>query len=183
MKKSYWIIGIGVLIVLWFVFSYNSFVRANKAVDNQWAQVENEFQRRLDLIPNLVATVKGGTKEEQAFADKVTAARAGYAGAKSVDEKAAAASKVESAMSQFLITVEANPAIQTVPLFQSLSVDLAGTENRIAVERKRFNDAVTVVNTRVHTFPSNIIAKIFGFSDRTLFQSVEGAEKAPQVNF
>ncbi len=184
MKRSTIItIVIAVLIVLWGIGAYNGMVRANTGVDTQWAQVENQFQRRLDLIPNLVSTVKGATKEELAFVDAVTGARAAYGGAKTTDEKAAAASNLEGAIGRLLVVVEANPQIATLPAFQNLMVDLEGTENRIAVERGRYNDAVNTMNVKVKTFPSNIIAKLFGFGERTLFKAAEGADQAPQVNF
>ncbi|MEK7076005.1 MAG: LemA family protein [Patescibacteria group bacterium] len=183
MKKLNLFILLLVLVALWGVLSFNNLVRANKAVDNQWAQVENQYQRRLSLIPNLVNTVKGGSKQELAFAKEVTDARTAFAAASTVDAKASAASNLETSLGRLIAVIEANPAISTVPLYQDLSAELAGTENRVAVERGRYNDNVTQINIAVRTFPSNIIAKTFGFKERTLFKAEAGAEKTPEVNF
>ena len=183
MKKNYIIIGIVVLVVLWAVGSYNGLVRANKAVDLQWSQVETQYQRRLDLIPNLVAVVKGGTQQELAVVKQVTDSRAAYSSAQGADQKAAAASSVESGLGRLIAIVEANPQISTTPLFQGLAVDLEGTENRVSVERSRYNEAVNNINVKVSTFPSNIFAKLFGIKQRTAFQADAGAATVPKVNF
>jgi LemA protein len=183
MKKNYIIIGIVVLLVLWAIGSYNGLVRQNKAVDNQLAQVETQYQRRFDLIPRLVDTVKGATKQELAFVQEITDARAAYNGAKTAEEKDAAAARVEAGLGRLIAISEANPQIATLPAFQSLMQELEGTENRIATERKRYNEEVTILNTKVSTFPSNIFAKLFGFGQRTYFDAAPGSENAPQVNF
>ncbi len=183
MKKTYIIVGIVVLLVLWAIGSYNGLVRANKSVDNQWAQVETQYQRRLDLIPNLVNTVKGATQQEKDVVKEITDARAAYSGATSTDAKAAAASQIETGLGRLIAIGEANPQIATVPAFQDLMTQLEGTENRVSVERQRYNEAVTNLNTKVSVFPSNIWAKLFGFKERTLFQAAAGAENAPAVDF
>lgn len=183
--KRPWIVVLAViaLLVVWAISSYNGLVRANTAADNQWAQVQTEYQRRVDLIPNVVATVKGVSAQELAFVKAVTDARAGYNSATTPEQKVQAANNLESALGGIRIAVEANPAIQTTQAYRDLTVELEGTENRVSVERKRYNDAVTVYNLKVKTFPSKVFASIFGFASRTLFQSAPGSENAPAVDF
>ena len=183
MKKTWIILGIVVLIALWFWAAYNSFVTANQAVDNQWAQVEVQYQRRFDLIPNLVATVQGIAKQEQVIFTALAQARQNYAGAKTVNEKVAAANQVESALSRLLIIVENYPTLKSAENFLTLQAQLEGTENRIAVERSRYNEAVTALNLKVKRFPGNLIAGMFGFQERTYFTPTPGSENAPQVTF
>lgn len=177
------IIGILVVLLIWIVSSYNGLVRANKGVDNQWANVESQYQRRFDLVPQLLNTVKGATAQELAFVKAVTDARSAYSGARTTDERVAAASQLEGALGRLIVVVEANPQIATLPAFQNLMTQLEGTENRISVERQRYNEVVTVYNIKVKTFPGNIVAGIFGFGERNLFEATEGADQAPQVNF
>ena len=183
MNKTLWIVLAIVVIVGVYVWTgYNSFVTLNTAVDGQWAQVETVYQRRFDLIPNLVASVKGIMKQEQTVFDTLAEARTKYSGAVTVDQKAAAATQVEGALGRLLAVVENYPQLQSSQAVQNLMVQLEGSENRIAVERQRYNDAVQTIDTRIHRFPSNLVAKLFGFKDRTYFQAASGAENAPQVN-
>ncbi len=184
MKKTLWIALAIVVVVggyLW--MSYNSFVSLNTAVDVQWSQVESQFQRRFDLIPNLVASVQGIMTQEKEVFGAISEARTRYAGAQSVNEKASAASEVEGALGRLLVIMENYPQLTSGATVQNLMTQLEGTENRIAVERQRYNDAVGVLNVKVQRFPSNIAAGIFGFDARELFKAASGAETAPKVAF
>jgi LemA protein len=184
-KKSAWLIALVAavaIIVLWVVGFYNSIVNLNESVDNQWAQVETQYQRRFDLIPNLVSSVKGVLTQEQAVFGDIADARTRYAGATTVNEKAGAATQVESALARLLVIMENYPVLKSNETVQSLMVELEGTENRISVERKRFNDSVKVYNVRIKTFPSNLLAKMFSFEVKNFFEAVEGSEKAPTVD-
>ena len=163
--------------------TYNRLVTARENVDNQWAQVETQYQRRLDLIPNLVESVKGIMKQEQAVFNAIADARTRYSGASTVDEKAAAAGQVESALGRLLVIMENYPQLKSAENVQTLMSQLEGTENRVSVERKRFNDMVRDFNLMIKRFPSNVLAGIFGFSERSYFESVSGAENAPKVEF
>ena len=184
MKKTLWIV-LAVVVVVggYFWMSYNSFVSLNTAVDVQWAQVESQFQRRFDLIPNLVASVQGIMKQEKDVFGAISEARTRYAGAQSVNEKAAAASQVEGALGRLLVVMENYPQLTSGATVRDLMTQLEGTENRISVERQRYNDAVGVLNIKVQRFPSNIAAGIFGFDARELFKAAAGAENAPKVAF
>lgn len=180
-----WPVIIGVvfvLIVLLLGGKYNSFVRINENVNTQWAQVESQYQRRMDLIPNLVASVQGVMKQEQAVFGAIAEARTRYAGAKTPDEKAAAAGQVESALGRLLVVMENYPQLKSADTVQSLMAELSGTENRVAVERQRYNEIVRDYNVSVKTFPGTLIASMFGFKPRTMFEAQTGAENAPKVN-
>lgn len=183
MKKTWLILlGIAVLLVIWGVGTYNRLVTANQAVDAQWAQVETQYQRRFDLIPNLVESVKGIFEQEQEVFGRLADARSRYAGAATVDEKAAAAGQVESALARLLVVMENYPELRSAENVTGLMDELAGTENRVAVERRRFNEAVLSFNNMVIRFPSNMFARMFGFSQRAYFEAVEGSDVAPQVD-
>jgi len=184
MKKTIIIILIIVVAAALFLFSYyNKFVTASENIDGQWAQVETQYQRRFDLIPNLVESVKGIMTQEQEVFGNIADARTKYAGAASIDEKAAAAGEVESALARLLVIMENYPELKSAENVQSLMAQLEGTENRISVERKRFNDIVRDYNVMVKRFPGNILAGIFGFDERNYFEAAEGAETAPTVEF
>jgi LemA protein len=174
---------IAVLVVLYGWAKYNSLVKANIAADTQWAQVESQYQRRFDLIPNLVNSVKGAMKQEQAVFDAIAQARTQYAGAQTPDAKAAAASQVETSLGRLLVVMENYPQLKSVDTVQSLIAELSGTENRIAVERMRYNEIVSNYNMNVQTFPGSLVAKLFGFHTRALFQAQEGAATPPTVSF
>lgn len=185
MKKTPLLIIAVVIVILgfWVFGSYNNFVTLNQMADNQWAQVETQYQRRFDLIPNLVKSTEAVMKQEkQVFADLANA-RSQYAGAKTVDEKSAAATNVESSLGRLLVIVENYPQLKSNETVSKLMDELSGTENRVSVERKRFNDQITGYNLSVITFPNNVLANIFGFKQRQFFQAVESASEAPQVNF
>lgn len=164
------------------VGSYNGFITQSQMVDQQWAQVETQYQRRFDLIPNLVKSVEGIMKQEQKIFGDLAAARANYAGAATVDTKAAAAGEVESALSRLLVIMENYPELKSNESVNRLMDELAGTENRIAVERQRFNESVTQYNLSVRRFPGSLIAGMFGFGPRSLFTAAPGSENAPEVN-
>lgn len=175
--------GVVLLLVLFSITRYNSLVGRAEGVDAAWAQVENQLQRRAELIPNLVETVKGVAAHEKSVIDSVTAARAKLAGARGPEEAAAADAQLSSALSRLLVVVENYPQIKANENFRQLQDELAGTENRIATERRRYNEEVRDFNATIKRFPTNIFAGMFGFSAREYFQAAEGAEKAPQVKF
>jgi len=183
-NKTTWIVVAVVAVVLLYAWSsYNSFVGKNEAVNGQWAQVETQYQRRLDLIPNLVNSVQGAMKQEKEVFLAIADARTKYGSAKTVDEKAAAATGVESALSRLLVVMENYPQLKSVDAVQTLMAQLEGTENRVSVERGRFNDMVKDLDMSIKRFPSNIVASIFGFKERAYFEAAKGAEEAPKVNF
>lgn len=180
-----WIIPVGIiiLVVLWGVGAYNSFIIKNEQITGQWAQVENQYQRRFDLIPNIVNTVKGVAKQEQTVFGQIAEARTRYAGAATPDEKAAAASQVESALGRLLVIAENYPVLQSSQAYRDLIVSLEGTENRIAVERMKYNDLVRSFNTSVQRFPTSLLAKLFGFGPHAYFEASTAASTPPQVSF
>jgi LemA protein len=184
-KNMKWLVVLGIIVIIafWAVSKYNFFINTGEQATAQWAQVENQYQRRFDLIPNIVNTVKGFAAHEQAIYDSITAARAQYSGATTPDQKAQAATAVEGALGRLLVIAESNPAIQSAPAFQSLMVTLEGTENRITVERQKYNDLVRVFDTNVKTFPTSILAKMFGVTERAYFDVPTVNQVAPKVDF
>jgi LemA protein len=163
--------------------SYNAFVSDEEAIKTQWAQVQNQLQRRNDLIPNLVETVKGyAGHEKEVFAD-IAEARSRLLAARSPEETIAAANQQSSALGRLLAVVEAYPQLKANEQFNRLMDELAGTENRIAVERMRYNEAIQRYNTRRRSFPSNITAGVFGFEEYPLFEAPPEAQQVPKVNF
>lgn len=182
-KTLYIILGIIVIIGLYVFTTYNRLVTMNEAVDAQWAKVETQYQRRFDLIPNLVESVKGVMKQEQAVFTAIADARTRYAGAQTVSEKAAAAGQVESALGRLLVITENYPQLKSSDTVQTLMVQLEGTENRVSVERSRFNDTANAYNLLVKRAPSSLVAGMFGFESKSYFDAVAGAENAPKVNF
>ncbi len=180
---SLWIlIGIAVLAALYLGGTYNSLVKGNEGVDTQWAQVESQYQRRLDLIPNLVESVKGVMEQEQEVFTALADARTRYSGAGTADEKAVAAAGLDSALSRLLVVMENYPQLRSVEVVQGLMAELAGSENRIATGRQRYNEAVRDFNVSVKVFPRSFIAGLFGFAPRTMFEAAEGASAVPQVD-
>jgi LemA protein len=163
--------------------SYNRFVSQEEAIKTQWAQVENQLQRRNDLIPNLVETVKGFAAQEQQVFQAIADSRAKLAGARTTDEKIAAANEQSSALARLLVIVENYPVLKSNESFNRLMDELSGTENRIAVERMRYNEAVQAYNTARRQFPANVTAKIFGFQEYKLFEAPPEAKAAPKVDF
>lgn len=180
-SKTTWVVGIIVLLILASGSYYNRFTSLGIAADGQWAQVETQLQRRFDLVPNLTASVKGIFAQEQEVFGAIAEARTRYAGAISVEEKVGAANSYESALGRLLVVMEAYPALQSNTNVTRLMDELAGTENRVAVERSRFNSAVQAYNTSIARIPGMLFAKLFGFGPRSLFKAAEGAETAPKV--
>lgn len=183
MKKSaIALIAILAVLVIWGFSSYNSLVSLNESVDAQWAKVETQYQRRFDLIPNLVNSVKGILTQEQKVFGDIAEARTRYSGATTPDAKAAAASQVEGAVGRLLVIMENYPQLNSSTNVQDLMTQLEGTENRISVERTRYNDMIRDYNLGVKRFPKNLIASILGFGERSYFEAVTGAATAPTVN-
>lgn len=190
-------VGLLAVIVLWFVSINNSLVRSDEEVKSAWSQVENVYQRRADLVPNLVNTVKGYAKHERetlegviqarnlavTAAQQSKAAEGSPASAEKVQTFAAAQDALSSALSRLLVIVERYPELKANENFRDLQAQLEGTENRIAVERRRFNETVRVYNSLVRTFPSSIVAGTRGFVQRVYFESQQGADVAPKVEF
>lgn len=194
MSKKFLIIGgiVGLLLLIALVFGgscialYNQLVSADESVDTAWSQVENVLQRRFDLIPNLVETVKGYASHEKELFENVTKARSQVAQANqggNINDKITAQESLGSALSRLLLVVENYPNLKANQNFIALQDELAGTENRIAVERRRFNEVVKQYNLLIRRFPTNFMAKMMGLSARRYFESDEGAEKVPQVKF
>ena len=183
MKKTLIIIlAVVVLIVGWFWISYNRLVTANELVDNQWAQVEVQYQRRFDLIPNLVSSVQGAMAQEQKVFGDLAAARASYSGASTVNAKAEAATQVEGALSRLLVIMENYPQLKSIETVQTLMAQLEGTENRVSVERNRFNEEVRTFNILTKRFPMNLMASIFNYAEKAYFQVAPGTEVSPKVD-
>ncbi len=163
--------------------SYNRFVSDEEAIKAQWAQVENQLQRRNDLIPNLVNTTKGFAQHEQDVYKAIADSRARLAGARTPEETIAAANEQSSALARLLVVVENYPQLKANEQFNRLMDELAGTENRIAVERMRYNERVQQYNTLRRRFPSNMTAALFGFKEHPFFQAPAEAKQAPKVDF
>lgn len=184
MKKGLIVaIAIIAVVVIWGFSGYNSLVSLNESADAQWAKVETQYQRRFDLIPNLVNSVKAVLTQEQTVFGDLADARTRYSGATTPDAKAAAATQVESALGRLLVVVENYPQLASSNNVRDLMTQLEGTENRISVERTRFNDTVREYNTAIKRFPANILALVTGFNTRAYFEAADGAATAPQVNF
>jgi LemA protein len=175
------VVGLVVVVGLYMGSVYNGLVRGNEGVDAQWAQVESQYQRRVDLVPNLVNSVKGIMNQEQEVFTALADARTKYGGAASTDAKAAAAGEFESALSRLLVVMENYPQLRSVESVNTLMAELAGTENRISVERMRFNEMVRDYNVTVKTFPRSFVASLFGFGPRTMLEAKEGADQVPEV--
>lgn len=193
MKKSTIIvIAVIVVIAVWGATSYNGMVKMDETVSTAWSNVENQYQRRSDLIPNLVNTVKGYAAHEKEALQAVVEARSKatqtHIDADQLDPETMQAyqkaqGEVGSALSRLLAISEAYPDLKANENFKELQAQLEGTENRISVERKRFNDTARAYNTTIRTFPRNLLAGIFGFQKRPYFEAEEGSEKAPEVQF
>ncbi|MDT8902439.1 LemA family protein [Anaeroselena agilis] len=184
MNKSLWIvIAVVALLVVFGISSYNGLVGMNENVNGKWSQIENMLQRRADLIPNLVSTVKGYAAHEQQAIAAVADARAKLAGAAGPAAKAQANGELNTALSRLLVVVENYPNLKADKNFRALMDELSGTENRIAVARKDYNDAVQGYNTKIRSFPTTIFAGMMGFGPKEYFRAEEGAKQVPQVKF
>ena len=183
------LIILGIIILFGFLLyssiagTYNTLVTLDEGVKTAWAQVENQLQRRFDLIPNYIETVKGYAKYEKEVFIKVTEARAKVGGATNIPDKIKANNQLSSALSRLLVVVERYPDLKANQNFIRLQDELAGTENRIAVERRRYNEAVKTYNIKVRSFPTNIMAGIFGFEKAAFFEVPEAAKAVPKVTF
>ena len=183
-NKAVWIsLAVVVVLALFFVGTYNSLAKLDENVNNKWAQVQTVYQRRADLIPNLVAVVQGAANFEKSTIIAVTEARTKWLSAGTLNEKVAAANQLEGALARLLVVVENYPELKSNANFLALQDELANTENKIAVERQRYNDAVTAFNAKLRVFPSNLVGAMFGFEKRVYFEAAAGAENAPQVQF
>jgi len=186
MIKKPWLITLLVVLVVligWGWTGYNGFVSQEENVKNKWAQVETSYQRRVDLVPNLVNTVKGAANFEQSTLTAVTTARTQWLNAPTREGKLVAAQDMEGALSRLLVSVEAYPELKATEAYRDLMTQLEGTENRISVSRKDYNDAVQLYNVAIRRFPSNVLAGVFGFAQEKPFEAAPGAENAPVVDF
>lgn len=184
------LIGLGVVVLLVLVLLlftvgiYNRLVTFREGVDAAWAQVETVLQRRYDLIPNLVNTVKGYAQHEKGLLEEVTRLRSQWGSAATVDEKVKAAGALEGSLSRLLLVAERYPDLKASQNFRDLQYELSGTENRISVERQRYNEAVRAYNTAIRTFPGSMVASFCGFSaDKAYFEAASPAKEAPKVDF
>lgn len=178
------VVLIAVIVVMGFAGIYNGIVTKHETITAKWAQVENQLQRRNDLIPNLVNTVKGYAAHEKTVFENVTNARSQWAKAGAVEEKVKAAGAMDTALARLLLVVENYPELKANQNFLMLQDQLEGTENRIAVERMRYNEAVRDYNVTVRRFPGNIIASMFGYKVATeYFKAVDAARAVPEVKF
>ncbi len=170
-------------LVFWYFGTRNYLITLQETTLASWAQVENQLQRRYELIPNLVNTVKGYAKQEKTIFTDIANARAKLAGASTLSGKIQASQGLESAISRLLMIVENYPQLKSNENFIRLMDELSGTENRIAVERRRFNENVRLYNLKIKTVPNNIVAKMAGFKKMDYFKMDEKAEKTPEVTF
>ena len=186
------LIFVAIVAIVWGISIYNGLVKEQENVEKAWGNVENVYQRRADLIPNLVETVKGYAKHEQETLEGVIEARANATKVtidptnmtpEDLQKYQAAQGDVTNALSKLIAVAESYPDLKANQNFLELQSQLEGTENRITVERNKFNEAAREYNTKRRTFPTNIIAGIFGFGDKPYFQAQEGADKAPKVDF
>lgn len=196
-NKALWI-TIAIIVVLlfagysWVKGTYNTMVTQDEGVKTAWSQVENQYQRRMDLIPNLVNTVKGYAAHEKETLEGVVSARAeatkttidpSNLNEESMKKFQAAQGELSSALSRLMVVLERYPDLKANQNFSELQAQLEGTENRISVERKRFNETAQTYNTYIRSFPTNILAGMFGFQPKAYFSAESGAEKAPKVEF
>ena len=187
-QKSWLIIAIVIVLIIGIPFmylkgTYNSLVTMDESVKAAWAQVENQLQRRYDLIPNLVETVKGYAAHEKEVFVKVTEARSKVAGAANIGDKIQANNQLSSALARLLVVVERYPQLKANTNFIRLQDELAGTENRIAVERRRYNEFVKAYNIKIRRFPTNMVAGMFDFEKAAFFEVPKERQEAPKVKF
>lgn len=189
MRNSSLLIALGVIVLLVLIIglyyrsTYNGLVVRSQGADAQWAQVETQYQRRFDLIPNLVEAVKGIFQQEQTIFGQLAEARTKYGQATTPDSKASSATGVETALGRLLVVMENYPQLNSSANVRQLIDELAGTENRISVERTRYNASLLIYNNMVKRFPSSIIAGMSGYETRAFFQAAAGAATPPRVNF
>jgi LemA protein len=177
------IVALVIALYALFAGNYNKFVKMDVGIKAAWSQVENQLQRRYDLIPNLVETVKGYAQQEKDVLVEVTNARAKVGGAGTVPDKIAANNELTGALSRLMVVVERYPDLKSNQNFMKLQDELAGTENRIAVERMRYNEAVKIYNETIKSFPANMLASMYGFKEAAFFEAPKDAKTAPKVKF
>lgn len=184
-KGNLGLIILVILVILAFLFisGYNGLITKQENVESKYSNLDVMLQRRADLIPNLVNTVKGYTEHENEVIEKITAARAKLVNAKEIDEKSEANQELSTSLNALMLVVENYPDLKSSQNFIQLSDELAGTENRIAVARKDYNDAVKLLNTSIKKFPNNILAGMFGIEQAEYFQASEGSAEVPSVSF
>ncbi|PIR49141.1 LemA family protein [Candidatus Peregrinibacteria bacterium CG10_big_fil_rev_8_21_14_0_10_55_24] len=184
MKKTLIIIAVVAIVLAgWAWFGYNGFISSRESLNENWAQVETQYQRRADLIPNLVNTVKGAAEFEQTTFREVTEARTQWMNAQGRGEQIAAAEGMDGALGRLLVTLENYPQLQATQAYRDLMAQLEGTENRIATARRDYNSIVRSYNVKVKRFPGLVLAGLFGFAEESFFEAQEGAEEAPAVEF
>jgi len=167
----------------WYIGARNTLITADENIEASWAEVDNQLQRRSDLIPNIVATVKGFASHEKEVFSNIAEARSRLAGASTVSEKAEGNSQLQGALSRLLVVVENYPQLKSDKNFLKLQDELAGTENRLTVARKRYNDQVKTFNTKIRVFPGSVIAGSMGFEKKEYFEVAEPAKAVPKVEF
>ncbi|MCQ2603424.1 MAG: LemA family protein [Spirochaetia bacterium] len=172
-----------VAVVGWYFSTRNKLVTLEEDTSSAWAEIDNQLQRRCDLIPNLVNTVKGYAKHESEVFGNIAEARSKLAGAQTVEEKSEGYNELQGALSRLLMVVENYPELKSNANFQQLQDELAGTENRIAVARKRYNDKVRSFNTQIKVFPSSFVAERMGLEKKSYFEIAESARAVPKVEF
>ena len=177
------IIVLGVIFSAWYIGTRNRLVTLEENIDGAWAEIDNQLKRRSDLIPNLVATVKGFASQEREVFAQIAEARSKLAGSQTVGETAQNYNQLQSALSRLLVIVEAYPTLKSDQNFIRLQDELAGTENRISVSRKRYNDSVRIFNTKIRRFPSSSIARMMGLEKKEYFEIEEEAREVPEVDF
>ncbi len=181
------VIGIIVLLIIiygaWYIGTRNTLVTLEEEIDGAWSEIDNQLKRRSDLIPNLVSTVRGYAAQEKEVFTNIAEARAKLAGAKTVSETAQGYNQLETALSRLLVVVERYPELKSNTNFLRLQDELAGTENRIAVARKRYNDSVRIFNTKIRRFPASVVARRMGFERKDYFEIEEEAREVPKVDF
>lgn len=170
------------IFVVWFIGTYNGLVSSDQEVNAAWSNVENQYQRRADLLPNLVEVVKGYAKHEATVFEEVTKARSQWAGAKTPDEKVSAAKEMDSAMSRLMVVVESYPDLKASTSYTTLQAQIEGTENRISTERKRYTDTATAYNIKIKRIPTSIVADFYDYKPKPLFEADKGTDKAPKIN-
>jgi len=183
MKVYLPIIIIVIIIAVFLVGSYNNLTTLRQGVNAAESNIDTQLQRRSDLIPNLVNTVKGYATQEKDIFTEIADARAKLAGATNISDQAAADTELSNALSRLLVVVENYPDLKSNQNFLDLSVQLEGTENRIAIARQDYNNAVTTYNTKILKFPTNIVASLFGFDEKPFYKASAGAAEVPSVDF
>lgn len=184
-RNMKWLVVLGIiaLVVFWGITKFNGFVRQGEAITAQWAQVENQYQVRFDLIPNLVETVKGVASQEQEVFGAIAEARTRYSGAQTPDGRAEAATQVESALGRLLVISENYPVLQSSESFRALMTSLEGRENRISTERMKYNNLVRAYNSELKTFPTSLLATVLMIPEKEYFDVPNDVNNAPKVDF